>query len=110
VRCGQPFQGRFRAVSARTNIPLSVNMNLNMSMQRRINVNTKRKIAVATAVGAAAVAATALAVPAHAAVTKTFHNVSNTALCLDAAAPHGYVAPGANVSAWRCNGGLNQKW
>ena len=43
----------------------------------------KRKIAAAAAFGAAAVAATALAAPAHAATPKTFHNVSNTALCLE---------------------------
>ena len=70
----------------------------------------KRKIAAAAAFGAAAVAATALAAPAHAATPKTFHNVSNTALCLDAAAPNGAVVSGANVTAWPCNGGSNQQW
>ena len=70
----------------------------------------KRKLAAAAAFGAAAVAATALAAPAHAATPKTFRNVSNTALCLDANASNGDVGPGANVTAWPCNGGSNQKW
>ena len=70
----------------------------------------KSTMAATAAVGAAAVVATALAVPAHAATPKTFRNVSNTALCLDAAAPNGAVAPRANVTAWRCNGGGNQLW
>jgi hypothetical protein len=75
-----------------------------------VNVNMKRKIAVAAAVGAAAVAATALAAPAHAADVRTFRNVSNPSLCLDADAHNGNVGPGANVTAWPCNGGANQKW
>lgn len=74
-----------------------------------MNVIMKRKIAVAAAAGAA-VAATALAVPAHAAAPKPYHNGLNPSRCLDADAHNGGVGPGANVTAWPCHGGANQKW
>ena len=71
-------------------------------------VYMKGKVAAAAvAVGAAAVAATTLAAPAYAATPQTFITLSNPGLCLDAAAPNGDVGPGANVTAWPCNGGFN---
>jgi transcription elongation GreA/GreB family factor len=69
----------------------------------------KKKIAAAAAVGAA-VAATMLAIPAYATTVEVFHNLSNSRLCLDADAGNGNVGPGANVTAWYCNGGSNQLW
>jgi hypothetical protein len=36
--------------------------------------------------------------------------VADVSLCLDAAAPSGKVLDAAQVSAWACNGGANQKW
>jgi ricin-type beta-trefoil lectin protein len=88
----------FSAVAALRDMPVTMNMNM------------KRKIVVAAAASAAAVAATALAVPAHAAAPKPYRNGLNPGLCLDADAHNGGVGPGANVTAWPCHGGLNQKW
>jgi ricin-type beta-trefoil lectin protein len=97
------FQWRISGVSAPEGIPVT--------MKNTMKVSTKRNLAAATAVGAAMVAATALAVPAHAETfTETFTNASNPGLCLDADAHNGGVGPGANVTAWTCNGGRNQTW
>jgi hypothetical protein len=89
--------------------PRSIVSPLEPVHEKRTSVNIKTKIAAAAAVGAA-VAATTLAIPAYATTSVVYQNASNRSLCLDADAGTGAVNPGANVTAWFCNGGSNQKW